>query len=363
VAPIDDISVNRLSDLGGSLQTDAQAPYAYDLILPRDHAPGPFEAPITDADRRRCLQVPKEIEPGVHAMADRISTEALAKLPGEKQLTPQQKIDAVTAYLMSHYEYSLTFHPTPGDKVSAFLLRGHAAHCEYFASSATILLRLLGVPTHYATGYYAHETSADGSTMVRQRDSHAWAESWIDGEGWVTVDATPGGGRPDKLYPSAPPMWKVWEWVADRVQDARDYLARFTPEQLSTAFGLIALLIFALRFAWTRRRARRAKENLGYTMDADLQEMSARFQRLLSKNGARVPDNQTWREFADTALPPAFDDGDVERFVSLYNELRFGRIDDDRLRAETREALQALEKGSEKNGHRNEAVPHGNAQR
>ena len=362
VAPVDGIQIERLTDRPESLLTEAQAPYAYDLILPGSGAaPGPFAPPISPEEIKRCLRIPAEIEPGVHAIAVRIARENTAAA-GEAPMVnfpPEKRIDAVTNYLMSHYAYSLSFHPAPGDKISSFLLRGHAAHCEYFAASATILLRLLGVPTRYVTGYYAHETAPDGSTMVRQRDSHAWAESWIDGKGWVTVDATPGGGRPDRLFPDTPATWQAGEWIADRIQDARDYLSRFTPAQLSSGIGLIAAAFFLVRRMLRRKTRKVAGEPRRFDVDAELLALSNRFESLLLRAGAPCPASRTWEEHISAQLPAAIDRAAVSRFMIRYNALRFGRIDDDRLRAEIREALDALEKGMELDDRQTAAARNG----
>jgi protein-glutamine gamma-glutamyltransferase len=63
--------------------------------------------------------------------------------------------------------------------------------CEHIASSFVILMRALDIPARIVTGYQGGELNAfDNFWMVRQRDAHAWAEVWLQGQGWVRVDPT-----------------------------------------------------------------------------------------------------------------------------------------------------------------------------
>ncbi len=63
--------------------------------------------------------------------------------------------------------------------------------CEHIASSFVILMRALDIPARIVTGYQGGELNAvDGYWTVRQRDAHAWAEVWLQGQGWVRVDPT-----------------------------------------------------------------------------------------------------------------------------------------------------------------------------
>ncbi|MDQ2730365.1 MAG: transglutaminase-like domain-containing protein, partial [Armatimonadota bacterium] len=190
-------------DAGGPLRTHITGPYGYDVTLsPDDQRQGPFCSPLTSEERERCLAVPRETDPKVRAVAQTIAR-------GQSGQTGRAA--AVVQYLLSNYGYSQTFNAGAGDPISNFILGKKPAHCQYFASAAVVLLRCLGVPARYVQGYYAHESGGAGVTIVRQRDAHAWAEAWMDGLGWVTLDATPGGGRPDHTA-SALPFWqKGWD--------------------------------------------------------------------------------------------------------------------------------------------------------
>ena len=139
--------------------------------------------------RDRLLEVPDEVDPQVQQLAQRIT---------QGKRTDIEKINAVSEYLLRNYKYSLDFVRGDQDPVSDFLLHKKPAHCQYFASASTMLLRSVGVPSRYVTGFWAHEVGDDGSTVVRGRDAHAWCESWVKGVGWVTVETTPPSGRADR---------------------------------------------------------------------------------------------------------------------------------------------------------------------
>ena len=63
--------------------------------------------------------------------------------------------------------------------------------CEHIASSFVVLMRALDIPARIVTGYQGGEVNGvDGFWTVRQRDAHAWAEVWLQGQGWVRVDPT-----------------------------------------------------------------------------------------------------------------------------------------------------------------------------
>lgn len=107
---------------------------------------------------------------------------------------------AILDYLEENAVYKLDVASTPvgEDYVEYFLFESHEGFCAHFASAAVLMFRHCGIPARYATGY-----SASASFFSRTEDNlytanltgaqaHAWAEVYVDGVGWVPVEATPG---------------------------------------------------------------------------------------------------------------------------------------------------------------------------
>ena len=94
-----------------------------------------------------------------------------------------------------------------------FLFQTQRGHCEYFATGLAVLLRSEGIPARVVTGFYGGEWNRFGGYLiVRQGDAHAWVEAWIDGQGWVTLDATPAMDVP----PSASLAAAVMDYSSER---------------------------------------------------------------------------------------------------------------------------------------------------
>lgn len=275
---------------------------------------GVLSAAPTAAGLSRDLTVPPDIDKRVVAEAQEI-TYARKK--------PADKITAIVRFLQTNNAYSLTVSPGTGEPVSNFILQRKAAHCEYFASAAVIMLRATGVPTRYVSGYFAHEGDGKDTLLVRQRDAHAWAESWVPGTGWVTVDATPGGGRPDALAGPIPLYWRVWEAIQDALGAVRTWVLTAGWLQKGAVFLLLVLglLVPQVYRYWKSRRA--LAPSFRYSSpDAALLALSARFEALLARRGAPVPENKTWPEH----LHAAEMDSDIilHGFVETYSRARFG---------------------------------------
>lgn len=313
---------------GGPVRVEPEELLTYDIIGgQRDTSQGPLCAPPTPTETVRCLQVPSEIDPRVRAIARSFAA---------RDADPRVRVDDVVGFLMRNNAYSLTTHRGNGDPVSSFILERKSAHCEYFASAAVILLRGAGVPTRYAIGYYAHEGDGPGVTVVRAQDAHAWAESWIEGLGWVVVDATPGNGRPNQTAKSA--WW--WKW-RDRWQDLTlafrvwvTGLGRWQRFAIISALGAVLLASSLLRW-WQVRRSRKA--DFAYTTpSAALGLLARRFDAYLARRGHPCPPDRTWQEHL--ALPTPSDAVarsttplEIDRaqaFVRLYNNARFGDAED-----------------------------------
>ena len=109
-------------------------------------------------------------------------------------------INLVAAYVMSIATYNDTYNKAiddADDRVIAFIEAGEGV-CRHYASLATLLYRMIGIPARYTIGYSVK--SVGGEQVVTNKSGHAWVEVFIDGIGWVAVEVTPGGagGSADK---------------------------------------------------------------------------------------------------------------------------------------------------------------------
>ncbi|MCY3023818.1 MAG: transglutaminaseTgpA domain-containing protein [Planctomycetota bacterium] len=352
LVPPGEVQLQWDPQFGGPIRTPQAlpCPYSYDAVLSgdADHQ-GPLCTPLTATQRARCLALPGNLDPKVRDLALSIASPSSS---------PRDRVRAVEDYLRANHCYSLTMDPGPGDPVTSFLLGRKAAHCEYFASAAVILLRCLDVPTRYVTGYYAHEAAGSGIMVVRGRDAHAWAEAWVEGRGWVTVEATPAGGLPSAFAP-VPFYTRAWEWVADIFAEISDRLSAMGwLAILGWSGGVVAACFIAVRLwrklrAW-RRAAPRVAAHAYSSPREEFAAIAARFENLLRRTGLPCPAQRTWQEHlamprasgspaaTDAAAPRVLEE--AAEFVMQYNAARFGTPDDSDAVARARAALESLER-------------------
>ncbi|MBD5129427.1 MAG: transglutaminase domain-containing protein [Ruminococcaceae bacterium] len=96
---------------------------------------------------------------------------------------------AVADYLRDNYVYSLNARVSSRDPVMSFLNDTKSGHCALYASSMAMIMRTLGVPARYCTGFAAKPTDSAGA-VLRSKNLHAWCEVYFDELGWVTFDPT-----------------------------------------------------------------------------------------------------------------------------------------------------------------------------
>jgi transglutaminase-like putative cysteine protease len=104
-----------------------------------------------------------------------------------ERTTPRGAVNATSEWVRSVLEYQPGVTGVHTSALEAF--RGGRGVCQDFAHLALAVLRSIGVPARYVSGYlYPDEEAPVGHTVVGQ--SHAWVEAWT-GEWWA-VDVTNG---------------------------------------------------------------------------------------------------------------------------------------------------------------------------
>ncbi|MDO8292244.1 MAG: DUF3488 and transglutaminase-like domain-containing protein [Gallionella sp.] len=149
---------------------------------------------------QRALQLPPSLNPqALHLAADWRTQAEAASSPasGRGGNRPLAGIDeaiarAALAYFnQQNFQYTLEPPPLGFHGVDDFLFETRQGFCEHYASAFVFLMRAAHIPARVVTGYQGGEFNALGNYyIVRQSDAHAWAEIWLDGQGWVRIDPT-----------------------------------------------------------------------------------------------------------------------------------------------------------------------------
>jgi len=332
LVPLEGTNSFDWSRFAGPIQVSDSPPFSFGIVESQTAfagmltAQGPLCVAPDAQQRESLLTVPDEIDPRVKTLAQTITKSAR---------TPEDKVVAVREYLLKHYKYSMDFQKGSQDPISDFLLNKKSAHCQYFAASAVMLLRSVGVPARYATGFWAHEQGDDGSLIVRGRDAHAWCEAYIDKVGWLNVEATPPDGRAD---PRANPI-SAWQKFQEKIEDTwarvRNWFGNLSALQI---LGLMSVMLAV----WVLERWRQARKKARALPTKplpplELQPLARGFERALQKRGITLADGKTWSE----TLP---NEWQTEReWVELYNRARFDQRDETRLQVLT-DKLRELER-------------------
>ena len=142
-----------------------------------DHDPGEelvhdflrFRAPVKDVPGIRELA-------SRHAIADPSSGAAV-----------ELALDELTLAISRDFAYDRAVTNVYSSVDEVLALR--AGVCQDFAHLLIAVARAMGVPARYVSGYIHSGRTAGGASNVAPA-SHAWAEAWVPGKGWVGYDAT-----------------------------------------------------------------------------------------------------------------------------------------------------------------------------
>ena len=105
-------------------------------------------------------------------------------------------LSKVAKYVSTAKAYNLQYNralDNEADIATAFLTNDAYTEgiCQHYATAATALFRVLGLPARYTVGYKV-DAEAEAWTDVKVGDGHAWVEVYVYGVGWVYVEVTGG---------------------------------------------------------------------------------------------------------------------------------------------------------------------------
>lgn len=124
-----------------------------------------FRSPVNDVAGVRELAL-------AHAIGRPRSAEAI-----------EHALDELTMTISRDFTYDRTITNVYSTVDEVLELRGGV--CQDFAHLFVAVARAMGVPARYVSGYL-HLQGEGGATTA----SHAWAEAWVSGKGWIGFDAT-----------------------------------------------------------------------------------------------------------------------------------------------------------------------------
>ncbi|MFN8291791.1 MAG: transglutaminase family protein [Chitinophagaceae bacterium] len=102
----------------------------------------------------------------------------------DKNTSPFIVAERLSSFVCNHFEYKkgVTGIETEVDEIWKL----KAGVCQDFAHVLLVMLRLVGIPARYVSGYICpknHELRGEGAT-------HAWVEAYIPSHGWIGLDPT-----------------------------------------------------------------------------------------------------------------------------------------------------------------------------
>ena len=144
------------------------------------------------------------------------------------------KAELTAAWLNENTTYSLILPALAEgeDPIEYFLETSRSGYCMHYAGAAVMLLRNMGVPARYASGYLVpaddfNKAEAGYKATVLDEQRHAWVEIYLDGIGWIPVEVTksyPAIETTEALLKALPQEEKTEERITQAKAEKKDLL-------------------------------------------------------------------------------------------------------------------------------------------
>ncbi|NLW10989.1 MAG: transglutaminase domain-containing protein, partial [Clostridiaceae bacterium] len=304
---------------------------------------------------RRYLQLPDLPEYRLNGSLSVLARELTADKKNQ-----YDRAKAIEEYLMNAAEYSLRVEIPPADReFVSWFLEQKEGYCVYFATALTMLCRSAGIPARYVEGYYIPSGSDvprfEDNELVRKRvitgqEAHAWTEVYIEGMGWMTFDATPGGGtaaaiqiEQDRINPY--PIPTAPTSIQDNgqntnnrneIQDPSDdwsaFFKRVARDLLPFAIVILLAIIVILGLRlWILRLRRLFEEKWWLAKESSVRLrinlLLTAILRLLPEHNRLWENGQVWSDFAENSRHYIFsisngtiDAHEWEKASRIFNE-------------------------------------------
>lgn len=295
------------------------------------------------------LKLPKDISAHIVKLAQEITINTHSN---------KEKAETILQFFHNNFKYGTSYNfNNAKDPLEDFLLNRPPAHCEFFAAGMTILLRSLGVPARYTTGFLVQEHNTMGNyTIVRERDAHAWVEVYFSEHGWVTYDPTPPGAI-NNTKDSLEWLTKISDFISYKLQKIKAFFTGKNIKEILLSLleqinfsliwivknpwriGSILLLVFVwviskkefLRWkSWLAKKQLNKKETFLEPGVIKLKSLMDKFNSCMKIAGISYPSHLTvleWRDSiinAKSELITAENKTIIKEFLTLYSHARYG---------------------------------------
>jgi protein-glutamine gamma-glutamyltransferase len=320
--------------------SDLEVPEAYDLRSDRGEYPTEI--------KNNYLQLPflnKNIQD-------------LAKGLTRDKTNAYDRAISIRNYLQDNLKYTRTLERGTSEfPLDDFLFENKAGHCEYFATSMVVMLRVLGIPSRLINGFIDGQWNAHGDFfLIRESDAHSWVEVYFPTYGWVSFDPTPHSADSDAekgafYFVSSyidylkfrwsryvidydqkdqnqffKQLRTKWVWQKRKLQN-KSFTELLVDKRWPIALGISAFAIWLLLRKPIRTRLPRFRKNYA---DKRASLIYKKALSLLSKKGFKKHDYMTPREFAKALdLDDSSTSKTFEALTEGYLELRFGKSNTD----------------------------------
>lgn len=279
-------------------------------------------------------------------------------------------------YVRQHLARRCTYTRSPGslpkgeEFIDYFYNESKQGYCTYFATTAVMMLRSVGIPARYVTGFAfdpgtnvletSYRNGVKYATIsVPDSKAHAWIEFYADEWGWIQMDVTPGSfeiidyDEEETTAPEEPSTTaqeeetttESEEETTEPVSESEKITTTEAPSgktqkfhlsktaikvilyivSVAAFFGVIWLIIY-VRYTLIKNKREfyyeeGRKSNLNKCMIANYDG----FERIMKYIGIKKEDTCTYEEYGKAIIGKCsyLESADVEEFMKLYEKAIF----------------------------------------